>query len=101
MKRYKTREGVVLTTVCSESLLVSACALRDLCPFVTVLNDSSAFLWSQLREGANISELESAVQAGYEIEDPLTVRTVIEDFIRQMLELNYVIEEEQGEDDEE
>ena len=49
MKRYKAREGVVLTSVCGESLLVSAAALRDICPFVTVLNDSSAFLWKQLQ----------------------------------------------------
>ena len=101
MKRYKTREGVVLTTVCGESLLVSASALRELCPFVTVLNDSSAFLWTQLRGGASIAELESAVQAEYEIDDPSVVRSVIGDFLRQMQELNYLIAEEQGENHEE
>lgn len=101
MKRYKAREGVVLTTVCGESLLVSARALRDICPFVTVLNDSSAFLWSRLRVGASLMELENAVREEYEIDDPLTVRKVIEDFIRQMLELNYLLEEERRENHEE
>ncbi len=100
MKRYKTREGIVLTEVCGETLLVSANALRKLCPFVTVLNESSAFLWTQLRNGATVEELESAVHAEYEIDDPSVVRAVIEDFLRQMLELNYLVAEE-GESHEE
>ena len=52
MERYKTRVGVVLTRVCGEWLLVSAAALKDLCPFVTVINESSAFLWNRLQSGA-------------------------------------------------
>lgn len=101
MKRYKTRDGVVLTSVCGETLLVSASALSELCPFVTVVNDSSAFLWTKLRNGASAEELENAVRAEYEIDDPSVVGSVIRDFLRQMLELNYLIAEEQGEDHEE
>ena len=96
MKRYKTRDGVVLATVCGESLLVSASSLRGICPFVTVLNDSSAFLWNRLRNGASLAELENAVQTEYEIDDPLSVRTVIEAFLQRMSELNYLIMEDQG-----
>ena len=92
MERYKTRVGVVLTCVCGEWLLVSASALRDRCPFVTVVNESSAFLWKQLQSGADAAELESAVREEYEIDDPETVRSVIEAFLRQMLELNYLEE---------
>lgn len=94
MERYKTRAGVVLTCVCGEWLLVSAAALRELCPFVTVVNESSAFLWKQLQSGADAEELEHAVREEYEIEDPAAVRSVIEAFLRQMLELNYLIAED-------
>lgn len=92
MKRYKAREGVVLTSVCGESLLVSAAALRDICPFVTVLNDSSAFLWKELQNGAGVEDLENAVQSEFEIDDPAAVKPVIEGFLRQMLDLNYLTE---------
>ena len=92
MERYKTRVGVVLTCVCGEWLLVSASTLKDLCPFVTVVNESSAFLWKRLQSGADAAELESAVREEYEIDDPETVRSVIEAFLQQMLELNYLEE---------
>ena len=94
MERYKTRAGVVLTCVCGEWLLVSAAALRGLCPFVTVVNESSAFLWKRLQSVADAEELERAVREEYEIEDPAAVRSVIEAFLRQMLELNYLIAED-------
>ena len=94
MERYKTRTGVILTCVCGEWLLVSASALKDLCPFVTVVNESSAFLWKRLQSGADAEDLARAVREEYEIEDPETVRSVIEAFLRQMLELNYLIAED-------
>ena len=101
MKRYKCRNGVVLTDVCGETLLVSASALRDLCPYVTVLNDSSAFLWKCLQHGASKQELEDAVSAEFEVDDPAALRTMIETFLRQMQEYNYLVVKEQGEDYEE
>lgn len=101
MERYKTRTGVVLTCVCGEWLLVSAAALRELCPFVTVVNESSAFLWKRLQSGADAAELESAVREEYEIDDPEAVRSVIEDFLRQMLEMNYLVTLEPNEAGEE
>lgn len=94
MERYKTRTGVVLTCVCGEWLLVAASALKDLCPFVTVVNESSAFLWKRLQSGADVEELERAVREEYEIEEPETVRCVIEAFLQQMLEMNYLIAED-------
>ena len=91
MERYKTRDGIVLTRVCGEWMLVAASALRDQCPFVTVVNESSAFLWKRLQSGADVEELERAVREEYEIEEPETVRSVIEAFLQQMLEMNYLI----------
>ena len=92
MERYKTRDGIVLTCVCGEWLLVAASALKDLCPFVTVVNESSAFLWKRLQSGTDAEELERAVREEYEIEDPETVRSVIVAFLQQMREMNYLEE---------
>ncbi|MBR6007289.1 MAG: PqqD family protein [Clostridia bacterium] len=94
--RYKTRPGVILTSICGEHILVAAKSVLDLCPFVTEINETSAFLWKALENGADIEQLMDAVQAEYEIDDPDTVRSAINSFIEQMLELNYLVALEKG-----
>ena len=101
MKTYKARNGLVLTQVCGEHLLVAANALRELCPYVTVLNETSAFLWDRLKQGATLEELEAAVTEEYEVDDPASLRGFIESFLQQMQEMNYLIVDDQGEGHEE
>ena len=100
MERYKTRPGVLLTSVCGETLLVSAKSLHTLCPYVTELNETSAFLWERLRSGADLDGLMAALGEEYELDDPAMARRAVEAFLRQMLELNYLLPVEQGEDHE-
>ena len=95
MERYKTRTGLVLTEVCGEYLLVAARALRDLCPSVTILNETSAFLWTRLQSGASAEELVKAAREEYEVENEAELRGLIDTFLRQMKELNYLIPEEE------
>lgn len=97
MERFKARTGVVLTSVCGENLLVAAKSLRELCPYVTSINEGSAFLWKRLGAGATRDELLAAVEEEYEVEDPAALRDVIEAFLKQMREMNYVLTEEQEE----
>ena len=101
MKKYKARSGLVLTQVCGEHLLVAASALRELCPYVTELNETSAFLWERLKQGATIADLEASVMQEFEVDDASSLRGFIESFLRQMLELNYLIVEDLGENHEE
>lgn len=91
MDKYVTRPGVVLTEICGEYVLVAAKELLDTCPYVTQLNDSSAFLWEKLTAGADADGLFEAVQAEFDIDDPAVIRQAIEDFIRQMNEMNYLL----------
>ena len=92
--RYKTRPGVVLTEIAGEYVLVAAKTLLDVCPYVTQINETSAFLWRRLEQGAGMQELEAAVAEEYEVEDLGAVREAIEGFIRQMNEMNYLLLEE-------
>ena len=94
--RYRTRPGVVLAPVCGEYLLVAAKAARRFCPYVTQLNESSAFLWRQLTDGADAESLKSAVTAEYEIENLSEAAAAIEGFLSQMLEAGYLLEESDG-----
>ena len=101
MTRYKTRPGVVLTSICGEHVLVAAKKIRDLCPYVTELNETSAFLWERLHDGADLDSLMVALGEEYELDDPNAAKAAVEAFLRQMLELNYLLPEEQGENHEE
>ena len=96
MTRFKTRHGVVLTAICGEHVLVAASEAQKLCPYVTELNETSAFLWRRLTSGADLDDLMAALDTEYELDDPAAARQAVEAFLRQMLELNYLLPEEQG-----
>ena len=96
MTRCKTRPGVILTAICGQHVLVAAGEARELCPGVTELNETSAFLWERLRRGADLDELMAALDEEYELDDPAAARQSVEAFLRQMLEMNYLLPEEQG-----
>lgn len=93
---YKTRPGVVLTTVCGENLLVAAKAAAAECPYVTQINDTSAFLWERLVGGNDVEGLMAAVAEEYEVAEPDMIRSAIESFIKEMTECGYLLVSEQG-----
>lgn len=93
MKRYRTRPGVVLTTIAGQSVLVSSKSAREQCPFTAQINETAAFCWRLLEQGADLQTLMSSVAEEYEIEDPEEVRADLEQLLAQLLESNYLIEE--------
>ena len=93
MGRMRTRPGVVLTEICGEYVLVSAKAITKDCPFVTAINEESAFLWTQLINGADEDELVAAVNAEYEVDSLDTLLDAIRGFLREMNERNLLIED--------
>ena len=96
--RYRTRPGAVLARICGEYLLVAAQSLRDSLPYVTQLNESSAFLWKKLESGADEQTLEQCVMEEYEVEDRDAARAAIRDFMEQMRSAGYLVEDREGEE---
>ena len=90
MTVYKTRRGVVLTEICGEYVLIAAKALLDRCPYLTQINESSAFLWKRMMNGATLEELVIAVEDEYEILDVDETKTAIDNIIKNMMEMNYL-----------
>ena len=91
MDQFETRPGVVLTQICGEYMLLAAKAAREDCPYMTQLNESSAFLWRLLESGADRAALERAVLEEYEIEDPAAAGEAIRIFIEEMLQRGYLL----------
>lgn len=87
---YKTRPGVILAEVCGEKLLAAPYSLWKACPYVTQINDSSAFLWKQLENGATPEQLRSAVLSAYEIDSEDQLDKIISNFLHQLLDIGYL-----------
>ena len=96
MEQYKTRPGVVLTQICGEYLLVAAKAARSECPYYSFLNESSAFVWRLLEQGADLAALESAVSEEYEMGDPAEVRQILLRLLEELEKNHYLLRTEQG-----
>ena len=94
MKIYKTRPGVVLTEIAGEYALIAAKKLHNECPYVTQISESSAFLWRKMTSGASLEELSTAVCDEYLVEDTDDVRQAIIDFLQQISDLNYLLQED-------
>ena len=54
---YKIREGLVRETVCGKELLIATLQAREHCPFLTELNEASAFIWDLLESGISTEEI--------------------------------------------
>ena len=93
MTRYKTRTGVVLTEICGEYLLVAAKALLDRCPYVTQVNESTAFVWKELKEGRTMEELLRAAVSEYG-DDPGEIEASLGKIVKEMYGLGYLVTEE-------
>ena len=89
MTVYKTRPGIILTEICGEYVLIAARALLDQCHYLTQVNESSAFLWRQLEQGATLDDLIVAVKEEYETDDD--TEGIISDFVKHMLDMNYLL----------
>ena len=93
MKRYKTRAGVVLTTVSGQYVLVAAKEAREFCPFTSQINETAAFCWRVLEEGVDFEGLLARLAEEYEIEDPESVSRDLKELLEQLNNAHYLIEE--------
>ena len=91
MKKFKTRPGVILASVCGEYVLVAALEARKYCPYLTMINESSAFLWRQLVDGADKKELIEKVASAYDVTDKTNLPRIIDEFLKQLDEAGYLL----------
>ena len=91
--KYHTRRGIVLTTVGEQKVLVSAVSLHDRVPYVTDINDTTAFCWELLSSGCTEEELIRSVLEEYDEVGPETVRRDISLLVQQLAEQGYLAAE--------
>ena len=92
MKQYKTRPGVVLTKIGGQNILVAAKKLQEFCPYVSQINETAAFCWRILEQGADIDILAEKLAEEYQISDLASLRADLSELLAQMTAANYLIE---------
>ncbi len=55
--RYKLTEGVVLTKVCGEHILIATKSAWDKCPYTKMISPLRAAFWKGLSEGLSDAEM--------------------------------------------
>ena len=75
---YKTCPGIILTSVGGQEYLVTSENRMQ-------LNDTAAFYWRCLSEGADITELKKAVMQEYDLEDSPELDQEIRELIQSLL----------------
>lgn len=88
--KYKIRDGIILTSVCGQHLLVAASAAREFCPYVTQINETSAFIWRQLEQDRDIPEIREAVLKEWEVEDSSSLDDMINSLCSELENMGYL-----------
>ena len=91
MQKYRTRPGIILTSICGEYFLVATKENLPYCPYVTELNETSAFMWKKLETVADLNTLMEAVKEEYEVDDDEALRQSIKDYLTQLLEKKLIL----------
>ncbi len=90
--KYRIQNGVVRETICGESLLISTKEARERCPYLTQLDESSAFIWSMIEEGTDSQDMINRIIQKYDVDEKEAEEGLMS-FLDAMEERHYIIRE--------
>ncbi len=91
---YRIRDGIVLVKIQNVYLIVASAAYWDICPFITQTNEIGALIWNQLSLCKNKQDIVDCILEEYEADDIDRIKNDVDLFIQQMIDSNYLIEED-------
>ena len=89
---YRIQNGVVRETICGESLLISTKEAREHCPYLTQLDESSAFIWSLLEKRTDSKDMIEQIMQRYEVTEAEAAEGLM-GFLNAMEEKHFIIRE--------
>ncbi len=92
MELYIKRKGVIVTEICEQYLLAACKEAREYCPYITEINETSAYIWNCMssEKGVSSKQLLQAVLKEYEIDDLALAEQTIQEFLDEMIRCGYV-----------
>ena len=91
--KYKIRDGIVLSKICDEYLLISGKEARKSCPSVTQINDTGAYIWKMLEAGMDENEMIMEILSEYELDEDTDISDMMNEYINVLKNNGYLIEE--------
>ena len=82
--KYKTAPGVILTSICGRYFLGTAEATAE-------INDTAAYYWEKLRQGASLAELSAMAVEDFEIDDTDVLKADIRELTDSLMERHYLV----------
>ncbi len=89
----KIRDGIVLKNICGTWLLIAAGETSEHCKYVREVNDTFAWYWKEIEQGRTKEEIVADTLERFDVSEEL-VRSDIEEYIRSLYAMNYLIKEE-------
>ena len=87
--KYKIQPGVIMETVCGQSLLVASLEARPLCPYLTQLNEASAYIWMMLSQGLSVEEMTERISIDYDLASEKAAG-ILKDFLLELEKNHYI-----------
>lgn len=94
MTEYRIRQGIVITEICGEYLLIAAKKARETCPYVNQVNESFAYLCKTLENWCTSEQLKQAILEVYDLSDQKAADTEIKGFLEKMQHYGYLLTRE-------
>ena len=91
--RYRIQKGLVRESICGQNVLIATIEAREKCPYLTQLNDDSAFIWDMLAAGQDTDEMITAVIEKYGISKQ-EASEGLEQFLNEMQKKHFIEGEE-------
>lgn len=89
------RDGVLLTKILDQYLLVSTKACREKCPYVKRINDSAAFYWQMIESGKTIDEMVDSAMNAFGLNDRDEVLQDVMDYITLLKAGGYLLSDDE------
>ena len=90
---YKIRDGVTLVLIQGVYLIVSTSKCWDESPFITKTNEMGALIYNELKNQKEVSEIIQLILEEYDIEKQSQIEHDVNQFIQNMIESKYLIQE--------
>lgn len=90
--KYRKQPGIVMETICGQSLLIATIEAREYCPYLTKLDESSAFIWKMIEDGRTTDEMVSEIVREYGISKEEAEHALMA-FLNGMEENHFIIKE--------
>ncbi|MCR5448933.1 MAG: PqqD family protein [Solobacterium sp.] len=88
---YKTTDGMVLECVCGQYVLIATLEARKTCPYITKINEDSAYIWKMLESKCTFDEMRRKTEKDYEI-SPEEAEETLRAFLDSLIKKGYVTE---------